>query len=187
MRPNANSILVAMMILVITAFSASQAIADVNDSKVRRWIARGYLTLDCTSPADEEADLTTTIPAEKVYLAWEFLKACRDGGSPGGLELAAAEHYLFIRAASCNTGDTFYRVLPAWYASFKSLATYAGLQQYLQTSTQPVTPTDTGVVRWGELGVTDGLRDFKSLTGQDPSLKASGLTVGFAFLKDRFY
>lgn len=161
--------------------------ATVSDASVKRWIITGSLGIDCAGPASTEADLSIEYPAETIYQSWAFLKACRDAGNSLDLELAAAEHYLFIRARASETGDTFYKILPSWYNSLKSFANFADLSAHLQTSDQPTAPPDADVKRWGEMGVEHGLRDYKTRTSEEPSAKTAAILNGFGFLKLRFY
>ena len=161
--------------------------AAVDDSIVKKWIAAGSLASGCEPHPDAEADLSKNIATEKVFASWSYLKKCRDDGNSQDLNLAAAEWYLFIRGSASASGDTFYRQLPGWYTTLKKFASALKLSEYLQTSSQPVSPTDAGVTQWGSTGVEHGLRDYKTRTGEEPSLKSDAFNVGFGFIKSKWY
>lgn len=152
---------------IFTAASIPFAAAQVQDSVVKRWLVGA---LDRTSPINETAadsSLMATRTPFHLREAWYLLKECRDDGKSLDLSLAAAEHYLFIRAFASEKGNRSVEALPGMYGSLKE---YLGpAANLIKTSDQPVSPVDAAVVQWGKLGVAAGLADYKKLSGQQPT------------------
>jgi hypothetical protein len=172
-----------LMFCAFVIFSTvSTAIAEVKDKTVRAWIARGFIGAEC-KPASIEEDLNNSRSVDDLKLAFEFLKfTCRDNKLSLDLNLAAAENYVFVRWAASRTGDTGMKVLPKGYYALKKATDAIGIRNILKTSKEPVSPPHPEVLRWGELGVEHGLRDFKKRTGNKPSLKSTSLKLAWEIL-----
>jgi hypothetical protein len=157
------------------------------DNQARRWIERGFASDTCDPPGQNGHDLTNLEKPEALYKAWKFLQACRAAGNSSNLYLAAAENYLYIRYVANATGDTGFRSAPQWYYTMKVCASKIGFLDFLKTSTQPVSDPSPDVLRWGNFGYADGIRDYETRTGQKASLKTTSLIVALKFLADRYY
>ena len=165
------------------------AIAAVDDTLAARWVARGFLTLDCTAPADTPTDLSERMgDPEAVRAAWAFLKYCRDEGLATTQEAVAAENYLYIRWVAGVTGDTALSVFPWSYYLLKVAGSKAGFLQRLKSNpNNPVSGPDPDVRDWGNRGYQDGIKDYEARTGEEASLKSSSAAIAYEFLADKFY
>lgn len=174
---------------LLFVFIASTAGAAVNDTLARRWVARGFLTLDCKSPAPEPADISKRYDdPERVRAAWAFLKQCRDAGLATSQEVVAAENYLYIRFVVGKTGDTAFKIFPWSYYLLKVAGSKAGFLQRLKTDpNNPVSDPDPDVREWGDRGYSDGILDYEVRTGETASLKRQAAEVAYEFLADLFY
>jgi len=162
--------------------SASGCSAAVSDEKVKKWIAHA---LDQSS---SRPDVATSIAKpwsqSSVLAAWRRLKQCRDAGQSLDLELASAEHYLFIRSFASEKGEKDVEALPALYGSLKQGLGPAA--QLLKTSDQPVSPVDASVIAWGKKGVQDGLDDFIRINKKAPKEK-TGQFRQYKLAADGYY
>jgi hypothetical protein len=163
--------------------------ARVDDTLAKRWVARGFLTLDCTSPAPQPSDISQRFQdPEKVKQAWRYLKGCRDSGHASSPEAVAAENYLYIRWVAGFTGDTALKVFPWSYYLLKIAGSKAGFLQRLRSNPDnPVSDPDPDVRDWGNRGYEDGILDYEHRTGERASLKSASAEVAWNFLADTFY
>lgn len=92
-----------------------------------------------------------------------------------------------MRWRASESGDTVFRKLPAWYQTVKSAASWANVEQILQSSSQPVTPTNAEVEKWGVDGVERGLQEYEARTGKKPSGGTSALTTALGFSYGKYY
>lgn len=164
MWANTSAIAVLIGLVVSNSYAAS-----VDDQRVKQWIA-GSLSVsqvDAQNTLDAAVDTERTADVERE--SWRRLKRCRDGGKSLDLNLAAAEHYMFMRFATGKAGDTGYRRLPQWYETFKTMAVRADLEKHIQSSDQPVSPPNGEVTRWGNIGVERGLKDYQTRENKAPS------------------
>jgi hypothetical protein len=114
--------------------------------------------------------------------AFNALQPCRITYSHNDLSIAAAEHYLYMRMRSADTGDKRYRELPAKYLAMKKEKIADGTVEELQTTSQPVSPPSEDVRRWGELGADHGALDYNRLTGNAASDGVSAYVEGARFV-----
>lgn len=114
--------------------------------------------------------------------AFNALQPCRITHSHNDLSITAAEHYLYMRMRSADTGDKRYRELPAKYLAMKKEKIAKGTVKELQTTTQPVSPPSEDVRRWGELGADHGALDYNRLTGNAASDGVSAYLEGALFV-----
>ena len=174
---------VVASILVLGAQSARSA---VNDVQVKSWIAASLLGSQTeAATADALIDLVNSTDAEKS--AWLRLKRCRDAGDSLNLNLAAAEHYMFMRFSAGSSGDTNYAQLPRWYETLKRFAVQADLDKYLQTSSEPVSQPDADVTRWGGLGVQRGLQEYQRREGRSASPGTTALQALVGYVYAHYY
>src|SRR4051812_25566149 len=104
--------------LVALELPVCWAASNVDDITVKKWILAGLLHKTAYPGAtDMDALLAKSYPAADLRAGWAPLKACRNAGNSLDLNLAAAEHYLFIRYVASDTGDTELAKLPSWYDS----------------------------------------------------------------------
>lgn len=104
-------------------------------------------------------------PAERAENAWESLKERRDRGD-NSRELAAADHYMFVRKEVGNNHAwyPFYKyLLVPGYQLFKAIYYDLNLEEYLpRTDPQgkiiPSPPSDL-MLKWGKEGADAGLKD----------------------------
>jgi len=148
---------------------AGFATASVDDERVRMWIASALDGEPAATNTKAVETLSISRSSAASFNAWTKLKECRDAGNSLDLNLASAEHYLFIRAFAAERGEEDIEALPKFYGNVKEKLGPAA--QLLKTSQQPVSPPDPGVVKWGEMGVKAGLRDFAVNTGKTPAPK----------------
>lgn len=176
---------ISMASIAILAM-ANTALA-FDDSQVRAWAVAGITGENQQSSAVPSDALNGRLATDKVLGGWQRLKNCRDSGMSNNLELAAAEHYLFARYLANKDGDTEYRDFPKMYESLKTWATENDLKSYLQTTSEPVSPVSKEVTRWGELGIEQGLEDYKFRTKTETSNKwgsyseAIGVAYGYYY------
>lgn len=157
-------------------FSAALA-AGINDNRVNQWIAVSLAKDSSVLDTNIETFVAEAHSVDRVRSGWERLKRCRDAGNSLDLELAAAEHYLFMRFSAGKSGDTGYRRLPKWYETFKSAAVRSDWEHMIQTSDQPVSPPNENVTRWGNQGVERGLLDYQLREGRAPGVGTSSISV----------
>ena len=172
---------------LILMFVPLGALAAVDDALAQRWAAESFGSGKGVNAGTADSTLTKDWPVDTVANAWKALKRCRDAGNSLDLNLAAAEHYLFMRFRASDSGDTIYRKLPAWYQTAKSAATWANVEQFLQSSSQPVSPTDSGVESWGVKGVERGLKEYQARTGQAPGGGTSAIATALGFSYGKYY
>jgi hypothetical protein len=165
----------ALFVLMTLAFieAPGPASAAVSDEKVRMWIASALEGVPAPTDAAAKNALAKVRKASDSFSAWKKLKECRDAGKSLDLELASAEHYLFIRSFAAEKGERDVEALPALYGDAKDKLGPAA--QLLKTSDQPVSKPDSAVVVWGERGVAAGLADFSTATGKEPVAKSGKL------------
>jgi hypothetical protein len=117
-----------------------------NDANVQRIIT------DAIGTASDDGDPC----CGRLGNAFRALQAQRQ--QPGhslDLDLAAAEHYMFARWMVCTgfVSPTQMRVLTSGYDLKKRLDRLLGSPNREQVTSNPVSPPDRDVVRWGHLGV----------------------------------
>ena len=124
-------ILRIVAIALAVAMTSSRVTAAMDDDTVKQWIAA---SLGDGSPGDSvDAIISKNYPPTQTRESWERLKRCRDGGDTQDLELAAAEHFMFARSIASEKGDTNFRLLPAWYETFKKFALKAEFDKHIQS------------------------------------------------------
>lgn len=175
------------LLAVAGLFISQYASAAVDESLVKRWAAEAIEAGKGLQPSSASAALAKDWPTDAIGEAWRALKRCRDSGNSLDLNLAAAEHYLFMRWRASETGDTVFRTLPGWYQTVKGAATWANVEQILRSSSQPVSPTDSGVETWGVNGVERGLQEYETRTGKKPGTGTSALTTALGFSYGKYY
>ena len=180
------------LFVITTLFLVSApmcASATVDDTLARKWIARGFLTLNCNAPAPMPSDISKRFSdPESVRAAWAFLKQCRDSGIAMSQEAVAAENYLYIRFVTGLTGDTGFKVFPWSYYLLKVAGTKLEFLQRLRSNPDnPVSDPDPEVRQWGSRGYDDGIKDYETRTGASASLKSASREVAWSFLADKFY
>jgi hypothetical protein len=113
-------------------------------------------------------------PVEKSYNAWQrLISRRRDGAHGTDVNLAAAEHYMYIRFLAGLTGDPVTRLAPTGYYLKKRLFFLMGKEKDMRTDERyPVLPPSLDSVAWGNQGAADGLDDYR---GANP---AAGIRVG---------
>lgn len=148
---------------------SGMACANVTDQKVRGWIAAALEGKTATNDAAALSQLQKPRSPQASLTAWKLLKECRDAGKSLDLDLASAEHYLFIRAFAAEKGERDVEALPGLYGALKK--GLGPVAQLLRTSNQPVSPPDAGVLRWGNVGAADGLSDYTANTSRAPKEK----------------
>lgn len=166
-----NRAAVAWLAAALSTAALSAARADVTDAAAKQWAAAALTAAGSALPKDNDPVLQKNYSAEAIYHAWERLKICRDAGRSLNLDLAAAEHYLFARTLASDSGDTNLLEAPKWYETFKKFSDAASFNNYIRTSTEPVSPTNANVTRWGVDGVKRGLQEYQARTGEAPSSK----------------
>jgi hypothetical protein len=168
---------------------AHPAGAAVNDTLFKRWVGRGFLTLDCASPASQPTDVSQRFAdPSAVRAAWAFLKKCRDDGLTSSPEAIAAENYLYIRYVAGMTGDTGFKALPWSYYLLKIAGSKAGFLQKMRSNpNNPVSEPDPDVRKWGDQGYLDGIADYEKRTGQPATLKTDAAEVLWNFLAGLYY
>jgi hypothetical protein len=177
------------MVAVAMTFPTGQARAKVNEDLTKKWIARGFLMVDCRNPAPQPMDVAQRLlqPAA-VHKAWAFLKKCRDERGADSADIVAAENYLYIRYVTGLTGDTAFAILPSAYYALKTAGSKGGFLQRMRTSKDnPVTEPDADVLKWGKNGYEDGIKDYEARTKQKATLKTAAAEVAWTFLADTFY
>lgn len=122
------------------------------------------------------------VPLTELEGAFNALQPCRVIHSHNDLSITAAEHYLYMRMRSADTGDKRYRELPARYLAKKKEKIADGTVKELQTTPQPVSPPSEDVRRWGELGADHGSLDYSRLTGNAASDGVSAYLEGALFV-----
>ena len=158
--------------LLIAGAAASLATlsnAAVSDESVRKWIASALEGSAAGGDSKAKLVLAKARKRSDSFAAWTKLKECRDDGNSLDLDLASAEHYLFIRSFAADKGERDIEALPKLYGEVKDKLGPAA--QLLKTSDQPVSAPDPAVVRWGERGVTAGLSDYKAESQNDTKPK----------------
>ena len=123
----------------------------VNDANVSAIVARAL-----ANPGD--ADMC----CGKVGIGFRALQAARQvPGASLDMDLAAAEHYLFARWMVCTgtVSPTQMKALVVGYDVKKWIDKFRGKPNATAVTTNPVSPPDSGVVRWGLKGATEGTAD----------------------------
>jgi hypothetical protein len=133
------------------------------------WVSSALEGKPAASDANAKKSLAKVRTYNESLASWKLLKECRDAGQSLDLDLASAEHYLFIRAFAAEKGELDIEALPALYGDVKE--GLGPVAQLLKTSSQPVSPPDAAVVQWGALGVAAGLSDYKAATSKTPQPK----------------
>ncbi len=112
----------------------------------------------------------------QILVAFRALKRLREGYSSLDTELAAAEHYMFMRYLARSTGDRLTVALPAGYDVKKRVFGARGKEQAMRVKDDnPTHPPDINVLKWGTHGATEGLKDFKRTRPEDRGLLGSSL------------
>src|ERR1035441_174296 len=142
----------------------------MNDKSVRDWIKEGFH--HSPWPGGSEWD--------RARGAWIYLMATRKLGVPDryatqnhmtipnipgadkDLNLAYAEHYMYARYVVAKTGDYHGEDLMVWaYETNKVGAFAAGNQGHLMLSKYAPAPPSLDAIVWGQLGIEEGLKDYK--------------------------
>jgi len=150
---------------------------EVEDSRVKQWVVTSLSADASALEGDLDAKINRIYSLEAIQDGWRRLKRCRDAGNSLDLNLASAEHYMFMRMCAGSSGETGYRRLPKWYETIKEIAIRSDLDKLIQASDQPVSPTNEKVTQWGLLGVERGLEDYKVREGKEPSSGISSLVT----------
>jgi hypothetical protein len=183
-RTHALRSLSLAIFLVLSHMDLVQAAESVDDKIVRRWILTSLS--ENANQGQDETKLNELLKkrrlSSKVDVAWGSLKGCRDSGKSLDLNLAAAEHYMFMRLQSSQTGDTVFRKMPVLYYFIKRAAEEIHTEAAMQTTQQPISPSNADVTHWGDEGVEEGLKDYKDQTGNNPTYKTGAVAeaVGLA-------
>lgn len=148
------------------------------------WVSSALEGKPSVSDADAKQKLAKVRNYKASLASWKLLKECRDSGQSLDLDLASAEHYLFIRAFAAEKGELDIETLPALYGNVKE--GLGPVAQLLRTSNQPVSPADAAVVRWGNMGVAAGLNDYKAVTSKPPQPK-EGKTKQYKLALEGYY
>ena len=130
--------------------------AKVNDVKVQS-IIKAEINTAAGSTLNEKMDNVR-----------KSLKAKRNvPGKSLDMDMAAAEHYAFMRYLAGNTGDPMTETMPRGYEMKKIVMSFVGMDKSMQHNpANPASPPDEDVVRWGEKGAREGLEDYKFLHNQ---------------------
>jgi hypothetical protein len=138
----------------------------LNDARVAQFIAWSQDTARYVLWQDG-----TTAPSivEINYVGWQLLKTTIRGDEghryDHDFDAAAAEHYMYIRFLAGRTGDPSCHTAPALYAVKKLFDQVFGRLQSGQAHVgHPVLPANPYIVTWGQSGVVDGLKDYKSVS-----------------------
>ncbi len=133
---------------------------SVNDDKVREIIARAL---------GNGGDGDTCCGQTRIGFR-QLQKERRVPGASLDLDLAAAEHYLFARFMVCAGAVSAMqmRALVIGYDIKKWIDRAGGDPNATATTSNPVSPPDLDVVRWGLSGVSDGSNDHDRC---NPSVK----------------
>jgi hypothetical protein len=158
----------ASVLTVVSLTLFVSAVASVNDKDVKLWIASSLSSDGTPGKEAPDARMGRHYSVDEMESAWRRMKQCRCVGETTDLDMAAAEHYLFMRFVASKNGDKSYQQLPQWYETAKEKATWARLEELLQTTNKPVSPTDPNVQAWGERGVADGLADYTDREHKTP-------------------
>jgi hypothetical protein len=165
--------ILSLLLLIGTATTGLSS--DPDDRRVKEWIA--------ASVSDTSDDVDAAIQKQRsvdgLEKGWRELKRCRDTGLSLDPNLAAAEHFMFMRFVASKNGDAGYARLPKWYETVKTAAVRTDLDRLIQTSNQPVSTPNPAVTVWGERGVTRGLEDYRSREGKEP--RESGISLATVF------
>jgi hypothetical protein len=125
-----NTLTSSAILGVVLLFVTRSFGADVDDQIVKKWIAASI-----TPPGNETEDVDGTfnksLSPDQCFWSWARMKTCRDAGNSLDLNLAAAEHYMFIRAVANQEGDSGLRSLPKFYETVKTFATKLDLESWL--------------------------------------------------------
>jgi hypothetical protein len=159
-------------------------LTKVNDTRVKKFVdwsqarARSFLY--------ERGEKSPTI-VRVNHIAWLFLKEVIRGDDEHGYDddydAAAAEHYMFIRYVAGRYGDPACYGAPTAYAAAKLWHQLRGTLSSREHQAQkghPVLPANPYIVRWGNIGVKDGLADYKSVTSgssYNPGSAVEGLAL----------
>jgi hypothetical protein len=98
----------------------------------------------------------------QVEVAFRSLQTARRvPGASLDIDLAAAEHYLFARWLVCAGAVSTMQMhaLIVGYDAKKWIDRVRGNPNAVATTTNPVSPPDRDVVRWGLAGMTEGSHD----------------------------
>lgn len=124
----------------------------IDDDEVRRRIGEAL------------RDASGVTVSERAGNAWQALKAeRRTTTGASDVNLAAAEHYMYARFLTGATGDSQAAWLPLGYYAKKKIYFLLGKEANLRTDPKfPSLVPQWKTVVWGERGVNDGLKDYKS-------------------------
>lgn len=114
--------------------------------------------------------------------AFSRLQPCRVTHSYNDLSITAAEHYMYMRTRSAESGDLHYKELPGKYLEYKKQKLARGEGEDLQTTSQPVSPPSDDVKRWGEKGAEHGFLDYERVEGKKASYGISAYAEGINFV-----
>jgi hypothetical protein len=124
-------------------------------------------------------EVTGTTAVEKTGTAFRLLQQRRRTVAPLDVNLAAAEHYMYMRFLAGKTGDPLLVAAPTGYAIKKIVFFALGKEKDLRTTpNNPVLPPSVESTVWGSLGVEDGLKDYRganAATGLKPGASIDAL------------
>lgn len=123
----------------------------INEAEVKRIINNALL------------NATGDTIVEKSAIAFRALQKRRRTAEWVNMELAAAEHYMYMRFLAGSTGDSITSYAPSLYNLKKRIFFALDIQDLMRTTDYPCLPPSKESVAWGEKGVQDGLQDFKDL------------------------
>lgn len=174
----------AGLLAAFLSLSTVMSHAAVSDEKARMWVSSALAGSPSPNDAEAQKRINERRSSRASLAGWKLLKECRDSGQSLDLDLASAEHYLFIRAFAAEKGEQDIEALPGLYGSVKE--GLGPVAQLLKTSNQPVSPPDAGVIRWGNSGVVAGLSDYKQITKKEVKPK-SGTYAQYKLALEGYY
>lgn len=116
------------------------------------------------NPPSPPANPTT----RQIETAFRALKRLRASGRSRDSELAAAEHYMFMRFLARVSGDPITVIMPAGYDVRKRIAFWRGNEEQMQVDEDsPPHPPNVHILQWGTRGAAQGLREFRQIRPND--------------------
>jgi hypothetical protein len=125
---------------------------QVNDANVQL-IITAALNAVPPEPGDTVVDRTRK--------AFRVLQKRRRTLEPLNIDLAAAEHYMYVRFLAGRTGDPLVTLAPTGYGIKKRVFFLFGIQDRMATTAHPVLPPNDDVEKWGKRGAEAGMQDFE--------------------------
>lgn len=179
---------VAALLLLASAQLTAEGSVEFSDVSTMKWILKS-LSIEYTDEDTQKtlfekikATLDSKITVTEIEDAFGKLQACRTSYSHLNLSIVSAEHYMFMRYRASDTGDTVWMLAPTEYKELKIKKIKEGRQDDLKTTDQPISPPDINVERWGIQGVSDGLKDYRRITKEEPSAGVSAYLEAIIFM-----